>query len=642
MWKGKTILIRHGDCIQVMKEFKDNSIDSLVTDPPAGISFMDKEWDKKTGFIPTMTKVFNECLRVMKPGAHGFVWAFPRTSHWTATALEDAGFEIRDQICHLFGSGFPKSMDIEKQLRKNALLCECTLHETTQAKTNLSNLQNRIHTEESDNFVEGEVLQQQMSGGLEKHRPEDQQSHEIDSPPGTIGLDKRFDGFLPNEYGREKQSGMERRTIHRTSEGICDDSKTEPSKSEAERLCTGAYPSDGKEIGEISETQGSSPSHQSQYAGQSNRELETLLQSSKTLDGESYGRLHCGQCGKRKAETVKGIGNALKPSQEIWWLIRKPCSEKTVAANMLKWGCGGINIDASRISGSPWKSHDSTGLAKTKFFSEGETRVIHKEPHAQGRFPSNLILSHSENCGPECCYSPECIVNQLGTKSKYFYCAKPSKRERDEGCERVFTWENVDLNQGMEELNHLLKDISEDTLQLIEDKLWNTDLYGNSITEQFPKGLIYTIETVLKLTTELKTWNLSPNWPIREYILDAIRMIEVNGLSLAESVTFLSHLKQNTTREGEKMAFLLGVSLAVSSMLLKIKEKGRTGNIHSTVKPIKLMQYLINMITQPGGTVLDPFMGSGSTCVAAKKSGFMFIGIEKEKEYFEIAKARCQ
>src|SRR5690242_3672607 len=112
--------IHHGDSLEILKTLEPNSVDSLVTDPPAGISFMGKEWDKGDGFIPSMTEVFKECLRVMKPGAHGFVWALPRTSHWTATALEEAGFEIRDVVTHLFGSGFPKSLDISKAIDKAA------------------------------------------------------------------------------------------------------------------------------------------------------------------------------------------------------------------------------------------------------------------------------------------------------------------------------------------------------------------------------------------------------------------------------------------------------------------------------------------------------------------------------------------
>lgn len=117
-------MLFHADAIIALQEIHNNTIDSLVTDPPAGISFMGKDWDHNKGgrenWIAWMTDVMRECQRVMKPGAHGFVWAIPRTSHWTATACENAGFEIRDVITHLFGSGFPKSLDISKAIDKAA------------------------------------------------------------------------------------------------------------------------------------------------------------------------------------------------------------------------------------------------------------------------------------------------------------------------------------------------------------------------------------------------------------------------------------------------------------------------------------------------------------------------------------------
>jgi len=113
----KSVLLQ-GDCLEVLKELPDDSVDSLVCDPPAGIAFMGKAWDEDKGgskqWIAWLSSVMVEAKRVMKPGAHGFVWALPRTSHCTATALEDAGFEIRDVVTHLFGSGFPKSHNIEK------------------------------------------------------------------------------------------------------------------------------------------------------------------------------------------------------------------------------------------------------------------------------------------------------------------------------------------------------------------------------------------------------------------------------------------------------------------------------------------------------------------------------------------------
>ena len=113
-----------GDCLEVVRGMADNSIDAVVTDPPAGIAFMGKEWDHHKGgrvqWVEWMTAVMEECRRVLKPGGHALVWALPRTSHWTATAVEDAGFEIRDKVYHLFGSGFPKSLDIGKAIDRAA------------------------------------------------------------------------------------------------------------------------------------------------------------------------------------------------------------------------------------------------------------------------------------------------------------------------------------------------------------------------------------------------------------------------------------------------------------------------------------------------------------------------------------------
>ena len=112
------VSITCGDSLELLKTIKSDSIDSLITDPPAGISFMGKSWDSNKGgrdqWIKWMVKVMSECHRVLKPGAHGLVWAIDKTSHWTGIALEDAGFEVKHKIYHLFGSGFPKNRNIWK------------------------------------------------------------------------------------------------------------------------------------------------------------------------------------------------------------------------------------------------------------------------------------------------------------------------------------------------------------------------------------------------------------------------------------------------------------------------------------------------------------------------------------------------
>ena len=103
-----------GDSVDKLKELDDNSIDSIVTDPPYGLSFMGKKWDYD---VPSQ-EIFEECLRVLKPGGHLLSFAGSRTYHRMAVRVEDAGFEIRDQIMWIYGSGFPKSHNIGKMIDK--------------------------------------------------------------------------------------------------------------------------------------------------------------------------------------------------------------------------------------------------------------------------------------------------------------------------------------------------------------------------------------------------------------------------------------------------------------------------------------------------------------------------------------------
>ena len=103
-----------GDCLEVLKTIPDNSVDSIVTDPPYGLSFMNKKWDYD---VPS-TEIWTECLRVLKPGGHLLSFSGSRTYHRMAVRIEDAGFEIRDQIMWIYGSGFPKSHNIGKAVDK--------------------------------------------------------------------------------------------------------------------------------------------------------------------------------------------------------------------------------------------------------------------------------------------------------------------------------------------------------------------------------------------------------------------------------------------------------------------------------------------------------------------------------------------
>ena len=106
--------IIHGDCFEVLKTIPDSSIDLILTDPPYGLSFMGKNWDHG---VPGV-QFWIEALRVAKPGAHLFAFGGTRTFHRLAVAIEDAGWEIRDTIMWVYGSGFPKSLDVSKAIDK--------------------------------------------------------------------------------------------------------------------------------------------------------------------------------------------------------------------------------------------------------------------------------------------------------------------------------------------------------------------------------------------------------------------------------------------------------------------------------------------------------------------------------------------
>ena len=107
-----------GNCLEVMATMAENSIDSIVTDPPYELGFMGKSWDSSG--VAFNIEVWQEALRVLKPGGHLLAFSGSRTYHRMAVAIEDAGFEIRDQIMWIYGSGFPKSHNVSKGINKAA------------------------------------------------------------------------------------------------------------------------------------------------------------------------------------------------------------------------------------------------------------------------------------------------------------------------------------------------------------------------------------------------------------------------------------------------------------------------------------------------------------------------------------------
>lgn len=322
MDKTKLLL---GDSLETLKTLDANSIDAMVTDPPAGISFMGKTWDSHKGgrkeWIAWLCEVMEEALRVMKPGAYGLVWALPRTSHWTGMALEDAGFEVRDCVYHLFGSGFPKSLNVGKAIDK-------------------------------------------MQGNERAVAPPKQFAD------GTTQRATARAGIYSEEKGQAENT-----------------------------VGTGVW---------------------------------------------------------------EGYGTALKPAVECWWLVRKPLAESTVAKNVLEYGTGALNIDASRIGtddsfgggahgassiygadrakpeGLPNQTNEGQGRWPSHLIHDGSDEVLEHFPQVAGKKPFKKLTGYNfdvagENKDQK--YESQAGLGEIGSAARFFYCAKPSRRERNEGLD---------------------------------------------------------------------------------------------------------------------------------------------------------------------------------------------------------------
>lgn len=618
-----------GDCLEKLKELETDAVDAVVCDPPAGISFMGKDWDADKGgkdkWIEWFASVFLETRRVLKPGGHALVWAIPRTSHWTATALENAGFEIRDCIYHLHGVGFPKSRNISKELEPVSCQClkdvvkyhhEENLSDMSQrvgtknkiskdpkqnlfeevrgsvdtkkqslsfeAPPEMQSVQDGFHAKEQNNTEQSEVLWPEMLRDMEKQKPKDKSSYEKDSKTREKGLDSEKRRVLSKKDVGRKESSLEgrgniqekQRELHRPE--ICTMSKGTSDNGEERRLHNGTQIDNGETPKEsIIENRSSAP-QRPQHKEQSNRESSIIPDQSSAQT--------CGRCGKPVIQ--EGLGSALKPAVECWWLCRNPLSEKTIAQNVLKHGTGGINIDDCRIKALDSQlaeKYDSVKKAPprdNKVFGKdirarSEGRI---EPHSQGRWPANLVLSHSDGC----------VL--LGTKKVEGY----SINRFDDGAKP----------------------------------------FGNGA------GHAFTSEKQADETVE--QWDCVSDCPIKTLDEQSGHLVGAGNKigTVKKASSFFGEKRNRINNKYDTGGCASRFFYCAKPSKAERNEGCEEGNDHPTVKATELMRYLCRMITPPKGTVLDPFMGSGSTGLACHEEYFDFIGIEKEPEYFEIAKAR--
>ena len=365
----------------------DNYVSAIVTDPPYGLSFMGKKWDYD---VPSV-EIWRECLRVLKPGGFLLSFAGTRTQHRMACNIEDAGFEIRDMIAWIYGSGFPKSLSVGKAVDK---------------------------------------LQ-----GNERE---------------VVGTKTVKGGENLNKISRENKND-----------------------SINAKGC-GAYGKGAKQTNiEINDTKGTSD--------------------------------------------YEGWGTGLKPAMEPITVARKPLSEKTVAKNCLKWGTGGINIDACRVELNGDYKCKANGRPSQTGLDDNYISEKANKPDDIGRFPANVIHDGSEEVtslfpqtksgkmkqhiegGIFNVYAKQCprnveTIGDSGSAARFFYCAKASKSERQLGCEDIYWLDGVLITKELYDIFKAENESNRDNEEFIQHNI----VHGNTHPTVKPISLM---EYLIKLVS---------------------------------------------------------------------------------------------------------------------------------------------
>lgn len=345
-----------------------------------------------------------------------------------------------------------------------------------------------------------------------------------------------------------------------------------------------------------------------------------------------------------EAARWQGYGTALKPAIEPFVIARKPM-KGTVAQQMQETGTGGINIQACRIPADEAHMKNCASVIGAPSISTKNVYGSYSAPRGNGydeggRWPANLVM----------------IGQLLGSESKFFdaspcfpllHCPKPAKAERmsygsteDEILVEVTTWDK-EVHKAT-----LLVDTVQFPPRVIDVSgtdnsigfEWSMLSCMSGLLALFQPKCKFTISTETSSTTVSKTLNWLARSLTRDITADA-NCVKASGGSLADAAE--RGIRQITiTSAGTES--ILGAGHAQSAMQLRISGRAKPGTAHPTVKPVRLMRWLLRLVVPRGGIVLDPFCGSGTTGVAAAAEGFDAVLIDRDDaaRYLDIARAR--
>ena len=595
--------LRHGDMRDVLPTIEAESVHSVVTDPPYELAFMGRHWDQ-TG-VAFQPDTWRAVLRVLKPGGYLLAMGGTRTFHRLACAIEDAGFEVRDTIAWVYGSGFPKSLDIGKAIDRQ----RDDRADILRVTTFLADAADRCGVSRAE--VDAHMGTSDMGGwwlSRLKHRCQ---------CPG-------WDQWVALKEMLRTTDEMDEEVWRLNGR------KGKPGDDWAEREVLG-----------YEKNWGSRPA-----IGPNGHVGEWSITAPATDAARQW----------------NGWGTALKPSMELVVVARRPLSERTVAANVLKHSTGGINIDKCRV----------TAQRPSDTLSAWE----------QDQYLCASCAEHAEQIKRP--GSPETRASSATRRAEPTLSESQRKPSRDTLQNTATGW-----SDGM-----LGADISTSS---------STDTSGKKLTDQSQMDLSSTTSTRTNSTTGLRTCNscgaaityatttecISPATKTSPLDVSQPKSAETGSVLIPHgarksglgasprtdapgqpSARWPSNLAHDGSPEVEAAFAAFGTSTSTGGQAslgafrngkifgagkdvtekrdpglgdtgtasrfffsAKADREDRADSKHPTVKPIDLIRWLTRLVTPPGGTVLDPFAGSGTTGEAAMLEGFDAILIEREAEH---------
>jgi site-specific DNA-methyltransferase (adenine-specific) len=575
-----------GDCLDKLKELEDNSVDSIVTDPPYGISFMSAKWDYD---VPS-TDIWIECLRVLKPGGHLLSFSGSRTYHRMAVRIEDAGFEIRDQIMWVYGSGFPKSHNIGKSVDKlqgkdvpvhkgfNVAGQGIGLNENKNLRSDHPEYIKPNYDNEWEGW--GTALKPAHEPIVMARKPLSEKSvaeNVLRWGTGGLNIDESRIGYnddKPTPTTTTRDDGNSWNKDYQRTEDW------EPNN-------TGRWPANiifDEEAGQVLD----------QQSGISKSTPDK--RTTKTPTGEMFGT------GKITSHNDKGGAsryflNVKVDTEDFFMYIYNTLNELL---------CGNILENQQVVT-------TLSGVIK-----EVEKCIVKQGQYTIGSLSMDQfqkdtisIISTLTELMTELK-----IYNSLQRVNTDFYTQELGKTINKL---MELNTENVSV---VETINHLM-DL---TLEMVE----HIKVIVKNVEElNYKNGGKQIGKDTINITGNIEKGNSF------FYCPKASKKDRDEGLDGFENksgseITGRKEGSAGLVMEDDKQNPFAGKSSPINK------------NHHPTVKPTELMLYLIKLVTPVGGIVMDPFMGSGSTGKGAVRGGFDFIGIEKEEEYIKIAEARIK